>query len=239
MTDIVLVQASRVLPDADVIAALPSLTAWAKLVTDTHAIEPATFSFMQLDDFLAGKGAGAWPIFLNKHSTEPNALGFHDVANGAPYGRSFSGDDILDRISPWVTLSHEAGEIIRNPMVQDFVTLRDGSITPRELCDAVEDDIQAIVIDNIPYSNFVYPTYWDVDVQHPLGTKFDYQGRLSGPCPALTPGGYLAILPPGPGQQWGQITARRLGGGGNSVRAERHHNNSLRARLLQAARPQP
>lgn len=238
MTDIVLVQSSTVLLDVEVITALPSLTKWAKLITDAYALESVTFSFIQLNDYLSGKAAGAWPIFLNKHSTDPGALGFHDVLSGAPYGRSFSGDDILDKISPWVTLSHEAGEIIGNPLVQNFVTLRDGSITPRELCDAVEDDSQAIIIDGIKFSNFVLPTYWDVNVNHPPGSRFDYQWRLSGPCPSLTPGGYLAILPPGQGQVWGQITARRLGRGGNSVRADRHYNNSLRARLLQAARSQ-
>ncbi len=229
MPDLCLVQASHVLPDADVIAALPSLTKWSRLVTDAYALAPATFSFMTFADFQLGKAAGAWPLFLNKHSTDPTALGFHDTLGGEPYGRSFSGDDILDGISPWVTLSHEAGEMIVDPYTNSIVHLKDGSMTIREICDAVEDDIQAITIDNLPWSNFVYPEYWDDVTAHPPGTRFDCQCRLSGPCPSLTPGGYVALLRPG--QPWSQVTDRRIGSRA-SVRADRHMTSHRARRMM-------
>lgn len=221
MPDICLIQASHVIPDAEVVAALPALGKYAKLVTDTYALEPVQLSFMQLDDFLAGKASGAWPHFLNRHSTDPGALGFHDTQDGVPYGRSFSGDDELDGLSPWVTITHELAEMIGNPFVKIFVTLRDGSITIRELCDAVESDTQAIPIDGIPCSNFVFPNFWVDTVAYAPGTKFDYQGRLTGPCPTLTAGGYAEIMRPG--QPWSQITDRRaMPGARTSTRADRH-----------------
>ncbi len=224
-------QASHVLADADVIAAIPALTKWGRLLTDSYALPPTTFSFMSFADFQAGQAGSTPRLFLNKHSSDPTALGFHEVQDGVPYGRSFSGDDQLDNIDPWVTMSHEAGEMILNAYIQEFVTLRDGSQVPKEACDAVEDDAQAIIIDNIPFSNFVLPTYWQDGVQHPLGTRFDYQGRLHGPCPALTPGGYQAILPPG-AADWTQLTAMLLGSKPRpSVRQQRFHG-SLRHRQL-------
>ncbi len=246
MTDIVLVQASHVIPDVDVIAAIPSLTKWARLVTDAYGLEPCNFSFAPLDEFLRQGGLSAlglsarpsWPLFINRHSTDPGALGFHSAANGRPYGRSFAGDDILDKISPWTTLSHEAGEMILNPYVKEYVTLRDGSITVKEACDAVEDDIQAIEIDGYKWSNFVLPTYWDNrSIQSP-GTKYDYQGRLAGSCPALTPGGYQAILRPG-ATSWTQVTEMHLGSRPRpSVRSQRFHG-SLRHRQLEATGAPP
>jgi hypothetical protein len=235
MTEIVLVQASHILPDAEVIAALPSLTKWAKLVTDAYGLEPVTFSFMSLAMFMQ-TDRGLWPLFINRHSTDPGALGFHDQANGVPYGRSFAGDDILDRISPWVTLSHEAGEMILNPHIQNFFNDRLGNRYPMELCDVFEDDIQAIEIDGYKWSNAALPPYWDDLTAHPPGTKFDLQGRGQGPCPALTPGGYLPILRPG-APAWTQITEMRLGSRPRpSVRSQRFHG-SLRHRQLEAATP--
>ncbi len=237
MPDIVLVQASNVLADADVIAGLPALGKWAKLVTDAYGLERCDFSFMSLTDVIAGKASGAWPLFLNRHSTDASMLGFHDTQDGAPYGRSFSGDDLLDGLNPWVTLTHEAGEMIGNPFVKNFVTLRDGSICPRELSDSCEDDSQAIVIDGIACSNFVLPAYWDDTKAYPTEYLFDQRSlmdrtqRLTGPCPSLTPGGYQAILRPG--QPWSQVTEMRLGGH-PSARSIRHHNSSRRQAMTAA-----
>lgn len=234
ITDICLVQASGVIPDAEVIAALPALNAWAKLVTDSHALTACKISFMTLAQWKAGQASDTPPLFLNRHSTDPGAAGFHStMPDGAPFGRSFSGDDILDGVNPWVTITHETGEMIGNLWVKNFVTLKDGSTVPRELSDAVEDDIQAIVIGGIPCSNFVLETYWQDTIAYPPGTTFDYQGRLSGPCPTLTPGGYQSILAPG-GQQWTQVTAMHLGSRPRpSVRSQRFHG-SLRHQQLEA-----
>ncbi len=240
MTNIAIVQASHVLSDADVLARLPSLTAWAKLVTDAYGLEPVFFSLMPLITWLRGSTPprGPIPVFLNRHSTEPGDLGFHDVSNGRPYGRSFSGDDLLDRIDPWVTLSHEIAEILVNPFVREFITLLDGSRTVKEICDPVEDDIQAIEIDGCKWSNFVLPPYWATE-PGPPGTRYAYsQGnfaQLAGPCPALTPGGYLPILRPG-ASAWTQIVERHLIGGTEAlgVRAQRFRG-SLRHRMLEAA----
>jgi hypothetical protein len=232
MTDFILVQASNVLLDTDVITALPSLAKWARLLTDAFALPAARLDFISLSAWQVAPNAFPAPVFLNRHSTDPLALGFHATMNGKPYGRSFAGDDLLDRISPWVTLSHEVGEIIINGMIDKFFTDRLGNRYPMEDMDAVEDDIQAIVIDNIPFSNQCLPSYWDDRTAHAPGTKFDYQGRLSGPCPALTPGGYLGVLRHG-AASWTQITEMHLGSRPRpSVRSQRFHG-SLRHRQLE------
>jgi len=64
--------------------------------------------------------------------------------------------------------------MLGNLYIKNFITLRDGSIAPKEAADAVEDDAQAIVIDNIPFSNFVLPNYWEDTVAYAPGTKFDH-----------------------------------------------------------------
>ena len=130
MPDIVLVQASTILPDAEVIAALPALGKWTRLVTDAYGLEPVSLSFMLLADFQAGKAQETWPLFLNRHSTDPGALGFHDTLDGRPYSRSFSGDDKLDGLNPWVTITHELAEMIVNPAtMHDFLPIAPRAFT--------------------------------------------------------------------------------------------------------------
>ncbi len=217
--DIVIVNASRVLTDAEIQAVLPSLQKWdSTMVRPAWGLDAATYSFATMAQFQAGATAGAWPIFVNNHSRDPGAVGWHDRApDGQPFGRVFAGDCRRYGISWTVDLSHEAGEMRNDPTIDNFFTMADGRIVLREIGDAVESDENGIVVDGVLLTDFVLPDYFSSKTTG----RFDYQNKLRGPCPALTPGGYMGIFENG---AWGQVTAMYMGGR-PSWRSVRFHNS--------------
>ena len=217
--EIVIVNASPVLTDAEVQIIVPAL----QHVDDTMlrpawGFEPAVYSFMPLGQLPAADDI-RWPIYLNRHSTDPGALGWHDD-QGRPFGRVFVGDCLRYGISWTVDASHEAFEMRGNPFIKEFVKLVDGRTTVRELCDAVEDDALAIEVGGVKISDFVLPAYFARDEVGP----YDYGGHLAGPCPALTAGGYQSLLVNG---VWTQLTAMLLGGPPSYRSARYHHGDRL------------
>lgn len=149
--------------------------------------------------------AGAWPIYLNKHSTDPGALGWHDDQNGQIFSRVFVGDCRRYGLSPSVTLSHEALELILDPDIKRVWKMPDGRLAAFEACDAVESDDLAVEINGVKLSDFVLPAYFSTGTRLP----FDFGHRLTGPCPDLTPGGYMSIRDK---SGWTQVQADRLDG---------------------------
>lgn len=195
-------------------------------VRPAYGLDKCTYSFMTFADFQAGKGAGAWPLFLNNHSVDPGILGFHDGRDEfGVYGRMFIGDCIRYGVSATVGLSHEAAEMRWNPRVDKFHRLPDGRWATAELCDAVSGDENAIAVGYMLFSDIVLPDYWSVKRRG----KFDVMGKLNGPCPTVTPGGYQSIWD---GTAWHQINARYLGG--PSAYRSARFDNSLRGRALLA-----
>jgi hypothetical protein len=87
----------------------------------------------------------------------------------------------------------------------------------------VEDDSIAYMKDGVLVSDFVTPAYFFESKD----TKYDFCGRLTGPAPALTPGGYLGIYDPATGH-WTQVTAR-LQNGQQSYRSRRHGRTAWHA----------
>jgi hypothetical protein len=84
--------------------------------------------------------------------------------------------------------------------------MHDGRYAALEVCDAVESDDQAYLIDGCKMTNFVLPAYFSYGLRGP----FDHLHKLRRPCPALTPGGYMSIRDAG--GQWTQIYADRADG---------------------------
>ncbi len=208
--NIVLVNASLVWTDTQVIAVLPGIQAWDdQYVRPAYALDKCIYSFMTMRDFQAGKGTGAVPLFLNRHSVDPGVLGFHDYP-GVTYGRAFIGDCIRYGVSPTTDISHEAAEIRWNPQINKFFTIPDGpfagNIAPQELSDAVEADQFGIAINNMLFSDVVWPDYWSAK----KAGSFDAQGQLRGHCPTMLPGGYQSLFDRRHG--WHQINARFIGG---------------------------
>lgn len=138
--------------------------------------------------------ADCWPMILNRHSADPGALGWHTEDGRKIYGRVYVGDCMQYGISWTVDCQHELIETCGDPTAELLFTMADGMRVARELCDAVEADDQAVIIDGVKLSNFVFPSYFSGG-----GTqqRYDYQGHLRGPCAALTDGGYMELLPPG------------------------------------------
>lgn len=151
----------------------------------------------------------SWSIFLNRHSTDAGALGWHDddpSQNIHIYSRVFVGDCLLMGLSWQTTLSHEALELVLNPNISRVYRMGNGRLAAYEACDAVEADEQAYDIGGFKASNFVLPSYFS---KAGLG-PWDFRGKLNGRCPTLTPGGYLPVTDAR--GNWTQISMDRIGG---------------------------
>src|ERR1051326_1342128 len=103
---IVIINASNVLTDDQVRAVLPAmqkqidrdfLPIWGK-----EAVA-ARLEFLPWSR-RAETPAGAWPIYLNRHSSDPGALGWHTDEGQKIFGRVFVGDCIRYGISWTVDL---------------------------------------------------------------------------------------------------------------------------------------
>ncbi|HVH77169.1 MAG TPA: hypothetical protein VM755_19815 [Stellaceae bacterium] len=199
-----IVNASRVLTNDQVAAVLPALQkqidrdflpAWGSRAT---ALQLITAELHQIPD-------GAWPIFLNRHSSDPGALGWHTDDGKLIYGRVFVGDCMRYGVSWTVDLGHEILETAGDPAVEHTFQMPDGRAAALEICDAVESDDQSYEIDGVRCTNFVLPAYFSSGPG-----PYDFRRHLDAPCPALTPGGYMSIYIPGEG--WTQVEADRLDG---------------------------
>lgn len=208
MQELVIVNASTLLSDAEVQAIIGPLQtqhdrdllpAWGD-----HGATPVHISFANASD-IPGLSADCWPIFLNKHSNEPGALGWHDDS-GRVFGRVFVGD--CQRFgSDWgVTLSHETNELVVDPTINRTWTMPDGRLAAVEACDPVEDDIYAYAVAGRRLSSFLLPAYFTAEGPGP----FDFMHVLAGPCPTLMSGGYQSVFDQQTG--WTQLTRERFDG---------------------------
>lgn len=165
----------------------------------------------------------AWPVYINKHSSDLTALGWHDDNGKLIFGRIFAQDCLDAGISVSVDLSHEILEIIGDPDIKQTVTLPDGRVAALEMCDPVEDDLYGYRIGSTLVSDFVLPTYFRPTTP-PNVSRWDFRGHLTGPCPTLTSGGYQTILA---NNQWSQVMSRGSKGA-FSHRSVRHGRNYRR-----------
>lgn len=164
----------------------------------------------------------SWPIYINKHSSDPDALGWHTQDGQKIMGRVFAGDCLKYGISVSVDLSHEVLEMLGDPDCRQTMTLPDGRLAALEMCDPVESDSFGYVKGKTLVSDFILPPYF-----HPGAgaTRFDFMSKLSGPCPILGEGGYQSLYEKG---QWVSVFAR-LADGSFSYRSLRHGRNFRRA----------
>lgn len=174
-------------------------------------------------DFAAAKDipqlpSDCWPIFLNRHSNEEGALGWHDDdprQNIRTHSRVFVGDCMQLGLNWHTTLSHEALEIILDPDIRRVFRMANGRLAAYEACDAVEADKLAYLIDGFAASDFVLPNYFTHNASGVVSgdewhrgirsdSQFDFRNHLKGPCPALTPGGYMSVTDAN--GRWKQVT---------------------------------
>ena len=217
--EIVVVNASDVIPDTEVAGAIEPL----QLYTDTilrpaWGLAPCQYSFMTWASFQAkyrdASGELHWPqgtvapVFGNNLSSDPSALGWHEDDLNSIFGRVFFGSDKRYGVSPWVDLAHECFEMLVDPLTNRTVTLANGDRALVEVGDPVEDDLFKVVMpgfEKYPMSDIVHPSYFGP--ANPAGvTGYDHGGHLTAPCPALLSGGYQSLLKAG-ASSWSQLTA--------------------------------
>jgi hypothetical protein len=131
-----------------------------------------------------------------------NALGYHDAnARGIPFGFVFT--ELAEKLGEnWtVTMSHEALELIADPLVNLLVAgphPQEDRVVFHwyEMSDAVQ--AETYKCDGIEVSNFVLPLYFTPDTEP--GSRNDYLGRAHGGKTlasfGINPGGYIGFFDP-------------------------------------------
>lgn len=130
---------------------------------------------------------GAWQVWLQDHSGDPDALGFH-IDGGLP--RSYVGiADALANETNWcVTCSHETLEMLLDPNINRTV-VHDGYEFAMEVADAVEDDQFAYAVGGHHLTDFVTPAWFGED-QGSAPMPYSFRSNVSAPF-ALAEGGYI------------------------------------------------
>ena len=180
---------------------------------------------------------GTWWLSILDSTDRPGALGHHDLTpDGLPVGKSFAGTDLHYGFEWTVTASHELLEMLANPDINRAILVRpeqgDAKLYAYEVCDPCEDDADSYAIDGIKVCNFLYPTYFE-SFHHAATTKFDHQGRLTAPVPAVLPGGYISMYDLNGSAQWQQISNAAIEPDrrARSQVAERHSSRRERRQL--------
>lgn len=149
-------------------------------------------------------------LYLVDGADSRSALGWHQANyRDIAYGMVFLGLCEQMREAWSITLSHEALELVADPMVNLLVEGNHPNDRRRrvfhmfEVCDAVQ--AENYLVDNVAVSNFVLPSYFSLGEQG--GRRNDFLGR----CYAgqslvsfgMNPGGYINFFDPRSGK-WEQ-----------------------------------
>jgi hypothetical protein len=129
-------------------------------------------------------------ISLLDHADQADALGYHDLTpDGRPYARVFVEPSLQNNAPVSSVLSHEAAEMLVDPLINAWSSDADSALWATESSDPVEDDLYDVTVygEKFQVSNFVLPE-WFTSTPAP-GAQFDYLGKLKQPF-ALTKGGY-------------------------------------------------
>lgn len=131
-----------------------------------------------------------WQFIYFDDADAAGALGYHDLTiNGQPLSKVFVKTTRKAGEKVSVTACHELFEMAIDPIANLWAEAADGTEYAYEMCDPVEED--TFMVDGIEMSNFVHPA-WFEPFKHPVGTKFDFLGRLTKPF-SMTKNGYVII----------------------------------------------
>lgn len=188
---------------ADLPALIPIYQKYADLVTQQWSLDGVTLHYA---GSVAEANPNHWWLVCNGHSPDSSMGGFHNIQpNGLPFARVYIGDALKDGFSKTVDTTHELAEMIVDPFIKNNWNDRSGKMYMMEICDPVENDAIAIMVDGISCSNFVLPAYYSYGAG-----PYDYGRRLTKPCPELIHGGYVSWLE---NNVWRQSFARLVDGG--------------------------
>ena len=163
-TSVAVINASTVLRDDDVAAAVPALQ---KQVSEHLAAVwgiDATLNFVQQG---ASPPGGTWWLTILDNSDQAGSVGYHDLTNeGLPLGKVFAGSDMMNGYNWTVTASHELLEMLIDPDINRAVFIQDetgaGKLYAYEICDPCKSDQYGYQIDGVLVSDFVFPSWFEI-----------------------------------------------------------------------------
>lgn len=134
---------------------------------------------------------GAVPLVLAPTTTMANSAGYHNDPDGQPVG--IVELDAVQRYGmDWtVAASHEFGELLINPKLDQFVQVGDAWY-PKEIADPVTSDsfaVNAFAASGVMMSNFATPAFWNPAA--PAGSRFDAMALATAPLPTIPHRGWL------------------------------------------------
>lgn len=177
--------------------------------------------------------AGSWHLELLDTSDQEGALGYHEDSKfdkaGAPTGpkkssertsrglradepelplmKIFAKTSQEDKVAPSEVASHEMLEALVDPqVVQSVRTVKkpsEGRIYIVEVGDPVQESGKAAPNGEV-LANFAEPAYFELDPDKGV-TKYDHEGVLTAPVPAMTHGGYMSYATEKEPENWQQI----------------------------------
>lgn len=205
---IAVINASTVVADKDVQAALPALqTQVTRDFAPAWGID-ATLRFVPKKSKPA---PGEWWLSILDDSDQAGALGYHDLTpQGLPLSKVFAKTDQHYGESWTVTTSHELLEMLGDPNINLTVFEENGKggrLYAYEVCDACEDEKFGYKIDGVLVSDFVFPAWFESFRK--TGTQFDHMKKIKKPLQLLA-GGYIGIYDVGGGGGWKQLTADKI-----------------------------
>jgi|tagenome__1003787_1003787.scaffolds.fasta_scaffold20959323_3 hypothetical protein len=195
MPDIVVINESTVVRDED-------LMIWTRAVQrqlDEH-VAPFWGVTAKLHNIPKGTPrptTGDWWMVILDDTDMAGALGYHDLGHqGQPMGKVFArtvlneGWGALE--SPSRVLSHETIELLVDPNMVRIIDLPDAEYLV-EVGDPVSLPTQGYSIGNVLVSDWATPAYYHYNTD----TRYDHEGYLTAPCPAMVHGSYLMYRRPG------------------------------------------
>lgn len=197
MNEIVVINHSTVVSDAQLVAALPDFQ--TQVDRDFFPVWGARSKLRHEAPGYTPKPGEAVLANLD-NADQAGALGYHDVtAHGDPVGKVFCKTTIDDGASWTVCFSHELLEMLADPWVMACSQV--GSrFYAQEVCDAVEDDALGYRIGNTLVSDFVKPTWFLPSVTTVSGGR-SFGGHVTKAL-ELAKGGYISYFANG---SWHQL----------------------------------
>ncbi len=126
---------------------------------------------------------GSWAFEILDNTDDLRFYARH-IFDGTPIGRVFAATDNLFGVNWQVCASHELLEMLVDPQLDQFALGPDGVKYDKEVCDPVQDDASGYLIGDTVVSDFVFPSWFDVNGSPP----YDFCKRVIEPFEVIAKG---------------------------------------------------